>query len=1205
MVHLLSKRAKYLAGTWLAAVIAAVIFYLALFGISGPDRQYIYRSVMEDIRTVEALLNEKNHRFRERGESIYKLYLDNNLQHSRLKSREALVIEQDGVIKDYFGEIYHFVYRRMDTGQWMLMEKNRDLYYSRKLADHVFYVCHFGSLDTEIPIERIEDAYGVSQLKFSDSPVKEHDNLYQYDENRGMFFYDHLLEQSNRQLILNLKFSRTDFLEHYHKEQVIFACALLFVLFAAAMVFYRHNLNILRSLWFAVLADLFILLTLAGNENLYIKFGFVWGPVRLYSVYQLLLILLMVISIFYFARKWFKHMAVAYILFNATLLGAVILSDAVFESVNFNYLAFGSDYLSLMGVICVIHLIPLLFIRTTAGDFYRMLNDKSLKRQVVLGAGYLALQTLAALIFHFRFDVHLVTLLLMSLISVILLFFKRNLMSRVLVIFLLAVTIYHLASLHSMREKKAFVRDNLQYIFLNQSNYAKFIAREIAYEFRKMGIDKFYQFFEGDTSTQLESIWRRTIASREEIASGIYVVDSGSKVLSRFTYQVPFLDIRVWTKNPFFVFGKTKAKFHGKDIPLAEASVHVSKMSTIGDSDIPPEDFSYDAEELGSIVIQVLNSPGLLLRYQDQFNIFTIDKKIDGSDFSYVRLNDRNQIVENPSNINLEDITGILKENDRWVSFQYMEATFTGYVFRNKDENDRVIIFFPEKTLFENISEVIKLFLLFALFFLVFYSKDLRKIEWRTFYFSFSIRVFFFLILISLLTAVMFSIFFINFSSESSEQKVMRVVYENGRIAKNFGYSLMEREKGFSEHHLLAIAETLNADVSVYEDGGLLETSNYRKIITSRIPEFLHSNILTLLDDNKQEFVLFEDDTGFHLYYKVYDYIFLVEFSNQWEKALSEEKYYTDFTITLFFILAIIGFSVAFFFRNKILSPIDGLNRGMAEVEKGNLPTLLNMPSEIEIKSLYMGFNAMIQGIREQKRSISELSRMKTIIRMGRRVAHEVKNPLTPIKLSAEQILRALGDKNPNYEDIIKQSVNYIIDETDHLKKVSYGFLDLSKMDEVDPETFNLLELVWEEMFNVNQIYTHIGFAVEVNGREVEMRDETSAMRVTLDKLKIKQVLKNLISNAIEAIGEKTGEIRICLESRQGRVQLVVADTGIGMNEKEYEMAFEVDYSTKDIGTGLGLFIVKRIVELHKGHIRIESAKHQGTRVILDLPESV
>jgi nitrogen fixation/metabolism regulation signal transduction histidine kinase len=430
------------------------------------------------------------------------------------------------------------------------------------------------------------------------------------------------------------------------------------------------------------------------------------------------------------------------------------------------------------------------------------------------------------------------------------------------------------------------------------------------------------------------------------------------------------------------------------------------------------------------------------------------------------------------------------------------------------------------------------------------------------------------------------------------------MVYESGRAAQNIAYDLVEGSGELSQDLLFSMSNILNGDVSIYyENGGLVDSSNFRKIINSQIPLYLHSNILTLLNEKNQKFVLFEDEKSFYLFYKIYDYIFMVELSNKWEKGLSEERYYTDFIITLFFILIIIGFAAAFFFRNKIISPIDGLNKGMAEVERGNLTKLEQFPSEIEIKSLYMGFNSMIEGIREQKRTISEMSRMKTIIRLGRRVAHEVKNPLTPIKLSAEQILKALKDKNPNYEEIIRQSVNYIVDETEHLKRVSYGFLDLSRLDEINAEEFDLVDLIREELFNVTQIYSHIVFSFFARSGD----EEAKIIKVTLDKIKIKQVLKNLLTNSIEAIGEKKGEIQINLgkDDNNNRVTIEIADNGGGMDEREIERAFEVDYSTKDVGTGLGLFIVKRIVELHKGSIEILSEREKGTRVILHLPEKV
>ena len=245
----------------------------------------------------------------------------------------------------------------------------------------------------------------------------------------------------------------------------------------------------------------------------------------------------------------------------------------------------------------------------------------------------------------------------------------------------------------------------------------------------------------------------------------------------------------------------------------------------------------------------------------------------------------------------------------------------------------------------------------------------------------------------------------------------------------------------------------------------------------------------------------------------------------------------------------------------------------------------------------------MIEGIREQRKNISELSRMKTIIKLGRRVAHEVKNPLTPIKLSAEQILRTLMDKNPNYEDIIRQSVKYIIDETEHLKKVSYGFLDLSRLDELNVEPFDLVDVLRGEVFNYKQIYSHIDFDFYVGNVSVLEGDkDESSCYVVMDKFKIRQVLKNLINNSIEALGEKKGVIRITLTQGDGRVVIEVLDNGVGMDEEGMDLIFNFDNSTKEIGTGLGLFIVKRIIELHRGHIEIQSKKNKGTRVILDLP---
>nr|NIM10392.1 hypothetical protein [Candidatus Aminicenantes bacterium]NIM77196.1 hypothetical protein [Candidatus Aminicenantes bacterium]NIN16490.1 hypothetical protein [Candidatus Aminicenantes bacterium]NIN40350.1 hypothetical protein [Candidatus Aminicenantes bacterium]NIN83170.1 hypothetical protein [Candidatus Aminicenantes bacterium] len=902
MENILPQRTKDIITIGLTAAIAAVILYLVVYNPSNLDNQDIYQSVLKCIRTVEHTLQDKKREYQERAVTLFEEYRSNTLQHSQLHPQEALIIEQDGVPKNYFGEVYYFKYRNMETGDWAFIEKNRDMYFTRKMADHVFYVRFFCNLENSMLLRRMRFNFPVSEFKFSNSPIQGHQNKYQYDsikerkEKKVIFFYDHLLRDSNHQLILHLKFYKTDIEAYYKRNKIVYlySAVLLFILLCI-FYFYKRNVLLTRFLWLGLLVNLFFLLPMLGKNNLYLNVPIdaLNTTLRFFSLAQVMVILLSFIFVFYFLREWLKIGIVSYILFNVTLVVSLKVSDVIFDAVNFNYLDFSLDYLSLIILNFFLHLCPLLWLKWMVPDIEKKLKTP---KQKIAGSGVFLLGQIFLVVFLWTiFKTPLINMLILSFIAFILLFFKRGLLSRVAIVFFLAVSIFHLTADHSFREKKEYIEHNLKHILLNQLNYAKFIAREIVHEITReivqetdVGTSGFYGFFTGETGTSstLESIWRKTIASRENIASGIFVVSKDNEVLSQFAYQIPFLELKTQEIFPFWAIEDAVAELYGNEVSLAAASINIFKGS----------------EYLGRIIVEVLNSPQLLLRYQDKVNIFTLDNKIHGRDFSYVKLNAENQIVENPSNINLENITGILQHNNQWIGFKYMDLTFKGYIFRQG--GNAIIIFFPENTLFKNLSEVIKIFLIFSIFFLLYYANELKEIDWRSIYYSFSIRVFSFLILISLLTAVLFSIFFINFSVRISEQKVMRVVYENGRIAQNIGYNLIKEPGGFSPGHLLAISGVLNSDVSVYEeDGSLEETSNVRKIINSEIPNYLHSQILTLLNEKNQKFVLFEDEKGFHLFYKIYNYIFMADFSNEWERNLSEEGYYPYFIITLFFIL--------------------------------------------------------------------------------------------------------------------------------------------------------------------------------------------------------------------------------------------------------------------------------------------------------------
>ncbi len=296
-----------------------------------------------------------------------------------------------------------------------------------------------------------------------------------------------------------------------------------------------------------------------------------------------------------------------------------------------------------------------------------------------------------------------------------------------------------------------------------------------------------------------------------------------------------------------------------------------------------------------------------------------------------------------------------------------------------------------------------------------------------------------------------------------------------------------------------------------------------------------------------------------------------LDFSGIARDILTRPELFSNFIINLFFILTVAGILLAFVFRRKILSPINILNNKMLKVEKGELEKISEIPSEIELRKLFKGFNSMVNGIYEQKKNVSDIARMKTLIKLSRWIAHEVKNPLTPIKLSAEQILMSLKDKRDNYEELINESVKYIIDETEHLRKISFGFLDISNLDKIDVSRFDITELCRNEIFKLIQVFKNINF---------EFNSEEHIPEVELDKIKITQVLKNLLTNSIESIKGREGQISLQLDHEENTLKMQLKDNGSGIEGSDFDKLFDEDFSTKSTGTGLGLFIVKRIIQI-------------------------
>lgn len=211
---------------------------------------------------------------------------------------------------------------------------------------------------------------------------------------------------------------------------------------------------------------------------------------------------------------------------------------------------------------------------------------------------------------------------------------------------------------------------------------------------------------------------------------------------------------------------------------------------------------------------------------------------------------------------------------------------------------------------------------------------------------------------------------------------------------------------------------------------------------------------------------------------------------------------------------------------------------------------------------------------------------------VARRVAHEIKNPLTPIRLSAERIAKRFRAGSPDLSQTIERGTKIIVEEVDFLKSLVAEFSGFARLPQMRPEPTDLPELALSAVRLFEGAH---------DGVSVCVASDLARRTALLDPDQIKRALINLIDNALEACGP-AGEITVRLSDSERGVTIAVEDTGRGVPPGDREKLFLPDFTTRGKGTGLGLAIVHRIVADHNGTIRVEDNRPRGARFIIELP---
>jgi two-component system nitrogen regulation sensor histidine kinase NtrY len=213
---------------------------------------------------------------------------------------------------------------------------------------------------------------------------------------------------------------------------------------------------------------------------------------------------------------------------------------------------------------------------------------------------------------------------------------------------------------------------------------------------------------------------------------------------------------------------------------------------------------------------------------------------------------------------------------------------------------------------------------------------------------------------------------------------------------------------------------------------------------------------------------------------------------------------------------------------------------------------------------------------------------------VARKLAHEIKNPLTPIQLSAQRIRKAYLKDDPALEKVVTECTRAIVDEVEALKNLVDEFAQFARLPAANLQPASLDEVVEQAL----SLYDG-----QFPGLSVVRHLAPDLPRLRLDAEQMKRVLINLVDNAVEATDGR-GRIVVSTEydRAEGRVRLVVADDGRGIDLRDRDRLFVPHFSTKKRGSGLGLAIVSRIVQEHLGTIRAEDNEPRGARFVVELP---
>lgn len=401
-------------------------------------------------------------------------------------------------------------------------------------------------------------------------------------------------------------------------------------------------------------------------------------------------------------------------------------------------------------------------------------------------------------------------------------------------------------------------------------------------------------------------------------------------------------------------------------------------------------------------------------------------------------------------------------------------------------------------------------------------------------------------------------------------------------------------------------SKVFDTDINLYDLSG--------NLITSTRPEIFEQHLLSTkinptafykLSIEKESFFVTNENIGnlvyssaflpFHNSKKeVVAYLNLPYFARQSELQ-GEVSNFLMTLLNVYTFIIVLSIIVILLISKYISLPLRMIKDKMKKITLGSTNEKIEWKGQDEIGKLVEEYNRMADQLTIKADLLAKSERESAWREMAKQVAHEIKNPLTPMKLSVQYLLRSWNEKDPDWEDRLFRLSDTLIQQIDTLSDIATAFSDFAKMPKSSNEVINLEEIIQHAI----EIYTDY--------ENVQIRLSCSKdqdLNIYADKMHLLRVFNNLIKNAIQSFdANQNGFIDIDIEEEISTYKIHIRDNGCGIPDDKKEMIFVPNFTTKSKGTGLGLAMVKNIILSFGGHISFTSELDKGTSFTILLPK--